>query len=395
MQILSILYYRKKPEGESGGRLDFSDDDDEFVDTKRLNTNSSRKSSWSMIESGQNEIDEIFGSPSPMSRLKNARRSNKESLVDGDCHSKVWLNFNEPDQAALPATSFLHQNSSEEEDLDDIPLVKTGRWAEVEEEDEEDEVINLESDFDDYEVPLENLERDVLTQQLRSDWEEEEDVAAATVDREDFGDSEEEVFGPSPMKQPPARLARLSLGEESKVLSSADATEPVIDDPKLLGLVHQALDLRKKLFKNKHFHKHISKLIIAEAMDLHSDYQALKQLVIDIFEDIPFQKLSSVSESLCRDLDLIRQCLSKLKKRLLEFEENQQSCVSEEIVSSPENDGSPPFDALPGLDSGRFEKHDFLNENQTFFVGQIPLRHLSRHSQQLHSPTSRSSPSRW
>ena len=260
MQILSILYYRKKPEGESGGRLDFSDDDDEFVDTKRLNTNSSRKSSWSMIESGQNEIDEIFGSPSPMSRLKNARRSNKESLVDGDCHSKVWLNFNEPDQAALPATSFLHQNSSEEEDLDDIPLVKTGRWAEVEEEDEEDEVINLESDFDDYEVPLENLERDVLTQQLRSDWEEEEDVAAATVDREDFGDSEEEVFGPSPMKQPPARLARLSLGEESKVLSSADATEPVIDDPKLLGLVHQALDLRKKLFKNKHFHKHISKL---------------------------------------------------------------------------------------------------------------------------------------
>ena len=336
--------------------MDFDDDDDDFVETKKTTTKSSRKSSRS--KSSQNEIDEIFGSPSPMSRLKNARRSNKENLVDGDCHSKIWLNF---DEAALPVTRSVdhHQASSEEEDPDDIPLVNKHSWGNVEQEDddEEDEFINLESDFDDYEAPLENLENDVLTQQLRSQEEkEEEDDVAAPEDNldlagDELGDSEEEVFGPSPMKQLPPRPTRRSIG----VSRSSDLTEePLTDDPKLLGLVQHAVELRKKLFKNKNFHKHISKLTKEEAIYLHEDYQTLKQLVMDIFEVLPFQKLSSVSESLCRDLDLIKQCLSKLKKRLLEFEENQQSSVPEEIPPTEEEyDGSPPFDSLFGVESGK------------------------------------------
>ena len=339
--------------------MDFDDDDDDdFVDTKakKTTTNSSRKSS--RAKSSQNEIDEIFGSPSPMSRLKNARRSNKENLLDGgDCHSQIWNDFDLPHRAALPSTRPVQQLFSEDEDLDDIPLVNTLGWGNVEQEQEEDEVINLESDFDDYEAPLDNLERDVLTQQLRSDWEEEEGDLAAEENLDLAGDdleledSEEEVFGPSPMKQPPVRPSRLSLGGAGIVMPREELDS---DDPQLLILVQQAVDIRKKLFKNKNFHKNISKLITEEAMSLHEDYQALKQLVLDIFEVLPFQKLSSVSESLCRDLDLIKQCLSKLKKRLLEFEENQQNPAPVRICKEKEyNDGSPPFDDLRGMESGK------------------------------------------
>ena len=93
--------------------------------------------------------------------------------------------------------------------------------------------------------------------------------------------------------------------------------ETQFSNPQLEALLSQAVQLRNKLFKNRNFHKHLSKLIPIEAMELHKDFQSFKSLVEDIFLLLPFKKLSSLPESLSKDLNLVQECVEKLRKRLL------------------------------------------------------------------------------
>ena len=293
------------------------DDDDDFLEALQNieNQNLKRKRSKSIID---DDIDAVFGSPSPLSRLKSHRREDKENL--GEVHRQIWfpnLNLEEGGE----------REDSLDQDDDDVPLVRATFKG-------EDKPVVIPDDDEDVINP----------------------------DTEDADSRDSDVIGPSPQKQPKVfvRTPRLSLGDQGVITAKKSPVEenPVKSEvdpisPKLEDLVNRAKEVRDKLFRSRSFHKHISKLIQSEARVLREDYESMKSLIVDMFPLIPFGKTSSLPDYVCQKLTLVQECQEKLRKRLEEFEifeTSQPSSVSPEENDRTKADDSPPFDGLPELD---------------------------------------------
>ena len=293
------------------------DDDDDFLEALQNieNQNLKRKRSKSIID---DDIDAVFGSPSPLSRLKSHRREDKENL--GEVHTQIWFPNLDLEEGG-------EREDSLDQDDDDVPLVRATFKG-------EDKPVVISDD--------------------------DEDVINPDIEDADSRDSE--VIGPSPQKQPKVfvRTPRLSLGDQGVVTAKKSPVEenPVKSEvdpisPKLEDLVSRAKEVRDKLFRSRSFHKHISKLIQSEARVLREDYESMKSLIVDMFPLIPFGKTSSLPDSVCQKLTLVQECQEKLRKRLEEFEifeTSQPSSVSPEENDRTKADDSPPFDGLPELD---------------------------------------------
>ena len=370
-QIKSLLprHCNRFSTKKSEDNLEGFDDDDDFLETlekvEKQNQTPKRKSSWSHAIV-HDDIDAIFGSPSPLSRLKNLK-SNKENDIHQEIRKLPKLNFDEENKAGPSVETSAHQ-SCDSADEDDIPLVYQDRWKEDHEpiaiSDDDEDVINLAEDLDDYEAPLENLQTDCLTQQFLqdADWEElEEDEADAdnfdigeggdALEEESDSRESQEMFGPSPLKQPTIRPPRLSIGEQVIFASEVGQEKTDVKSvPELQEFVDHAIETRKKLFRNKNFHKDLSKLIPTEAMDLRKDYATLTSQILEIFPLLPFDYNFCLPESVCKSLRLVQECQLKLRKRLIDYEESHPNALSPRENDS-ECDASPPFDGLPDVDT--------------------------------------------
>ena len=312
-----------------------------------------------------------------------------EELLRGAELPKINLNnlLDEPQRTPPRQKSSLsvkgsHQLSPEpgeegEDEDDDVPLVTQG----VENEEpyfgmddfDDDDFINLSLDMDQSKVSLERLQVDYLTQVAQ-----EEDNAGYSSDddspglpdipdvfeefNEEPGNDEEDsrdsdmIIGPSPVKQKPARVSgRFSTSGEVNI--TVPTPSPMTSSPELVGdvlslkiAIDNALDIRNRLFKDRNFHKAVTKLSQPEAVMLKTEHTALSNYVCDIFMRLPLKNLNFISQEHSQDLIKVQDCIERLQKRLKEYE--GLHILPDPVQhpphtrSSPEEE-SPPFEMSP------------------------------------------------
>ena len=327
-------------------------------------------------EEKENNPWDSEGDSEDLFRVAELPKLNLNSLLDEP-------NRTPPQQRQSASTKVSHALSPEpdqEDEDDDVPLVTQGMENDepnFEMDDiDDDDFINLSLDMDQSKVSLERLQVDYLTQVAQeednagySSAENEEDspglpdIPDVFEDfNEEAGDNEEDsrdsdmIIGPSPVKKKSTRVSgRFSTSGEVNI--TVPTPSPRTSSPDLEGDVlslkialDNALDIRNRLFKDRNFHKAVSKLSQPEAVTLKTEHTALSNYVCDIFMRLPFKNLNSVSKEHSQDLVKVQDCLERLQKRLKEYENLH-------ILPGPEPDPhinseagaeeSPPFEISP------------------------------------------------
>ena len=394
---------------DSDFTFDGDNDDEDFVNAvgtletsykskSRLSLGKGKKRSGGMrrSSSGYDDIDAIFGkTPSPNSAKKTnrAEKENNPWLISGGESSSVnrkldLPRFNLEDQDSNPDISASFGSSlnipkesdpdqDEEEDDDDVPLLTQAGREDVDQVsfdfDDDDDMINLSMDIDEYKAPLENLEHDFLTQRVAADNagysdSDEECLDEATVDDfmadnvyenhqldlDDEDSKDSEVIGPSPVKQPSNRTSgRFSVsGDQNIKIQTPDPDDESLDTPELDVVLQTAIEMKQRLFKNRNFHKAVTKLSQSEAIYLKTEMAELSILIVDIFSNLPMNSLAALKSEKCKSLLSVQDCIQRLKKKLIEYENLH---IKDITLTKTENEfknfhDSPPFDNSPDLD---------------------------------------------
>ena len=102
------------------------DDDDDFLETvTKMDNQQSKPARKSSVPLECESINDIFGSPSPLSRLKSRKLENKENIRDrsDDLHSKIWPKLNLFDEEDVGSSTMFPEESVDDLGEDDVPLV--------------------------------------------------------------------------------------------------------------------------------------------------------------------------------------------------------------------------------------------------------------------------------
>ena len=395
---------------DSDFTFDGDDDDEDFVNAvgnletsykskSRLSLGKGKKRSEGMrirqSSSGYDDIDAIFGkTPSPHSAKKSnrAEKENNPWLISEGVSSSVnrklelpRFNLEDPDSDPDIPVSFGSSSNilkesdpdqDEEDDDDDVPLLtQAGRDDDKVsfDFDDDDDMINLSMDIDEYKAPLENLEHDFLTQRVAADnagysdsdeecldeapvddFMDDNDNEHRQLDVDDEDSKDSEVIGPSPVKQPSNRTSgRFSVsGDQNIKIQTPDPDDEGVDTPELDVVLQTAIEMKQRLFKNRNFHKAVTKLSQSEAIYLKTELAELSILVVEIFSHLPMNSLATLKSEKCKNLLTVQDCLQRLQKKLKEYENLH---IKDITLTKTENElknfhDSPPFDDSPDLD---------------------------------------------
>ena len=390
---------------------DLDDDDDfqSPADSQRnRNRLSLTKSNVKKRKSGEEyeDIDAIFGEVSPLAKKTKpapARTKRSKSSVDEEKENNPWesegdvedlLGVNEIPKVDLNnildvpqdtqplwkqsvSMKSAHQLSpepdQEDDDDDDVPLVTQEMVNNdpdfmMDDIDEED-FINLSLDMDQSKVSLERLQVDFLTQVAQEDIagyrsakEDDDSIDLPdipdvfeefdNVNEEDSRDSDR-IIGPSPVKQNSKRVSgRFSTSGEVNITvptPSPRTSSPSIegDHDSLKYVLDNALEIRNRLFKDRNFHKAVSKLSQSEAVMLKTEHTCLSNITSDVFMWLPFNNLNSIPYELSQDLSKVQDCLYRLQKKLKEYENAHTVSGHDPPIHISSQDDSPPFELSP------------------------------------------------
>jgi len=306
--------------------------------------------------------DEIFGSSEPLS----AKKGKKVATTD---IKNPW----DDDEDDFQDDLLLPKNESHvamDSDDDDIPLASTN-WDE--EYPSDDDMIDLSQDKDEYEAPLDQLQEDMMTQFVADNagYLSDPDPCSEEIDGET-----QDIIEPSPQKMVTSRQSRLSIppkvedgnkgqvvndvikesGYVSEVVTSTNEGQDINEE--LVKCLKAATDTRNMLYKNRNFHKAVSKLSRDEFNNQMEQLDILSRQVMEIFILLP---LPSIPTAALSDLQVIQTCLCKLRARIKQYEDINLRPVNpfasgtsispppqwtEEDFLHPES-SSPPFESSP------------------------------------------------
>jgi len=333
------------------------------VETKKGTNRLSRGKKTEQQSQEDAWADEIFGSSSPMSAKKGKKEvvAKEEEKLDNP-----WDDDDAFREDSLPLQLPQHSSiTKESDDDDDVPLASKYVGEGEDSYQSEDDMIDLSQDKDEYEAPMEQLQEDLMTQFV-------EDNAGYLSDHssEEMDTETQEIIGPSPQKSVASRPSRPSMTpqQEQVVLENRGEDKVVMDnisdeeqtDEELLSSVMAAVDIRTNLFKNRNFHKAVTKLSREEYSAQVDQFNLLSRQVVDIFLHLP---LPSIPTQISSHLQNIQTCLVKLRTRLKQYDDivveerpvnpfahsiSPPPHFEEEDVVGP-SDYSPPFDASPEL----------------------------------------------
>jgi len=193
---------------------------------------------------------------------------------------------------------------------------------------------------------------------------------------EEINGETQDIIGPSPQKVVTSRQSRLSIpskledddygqvvndvikdsGDVSEIVTSTNEGQDI--DEELAKCLKTATNTRNMLYKNRNFHKAVSKLSKDEFSSQMEQLDILSRQVMEIFILLP---LSSIPSAVLSDLQVIQTCLCKLRSRIKQYEDLNLLPVNpfasgtsispppqwtEEDFLQPES-SSPPFEPSP------------------------------------------------
>jgi len=400
--LLSETVFTNSTVTKSSGIFD-SDSDQELLDTATvLESKAVVSKKVSRLSRGKKTVEpsrvddwaeEIFGSSSPLSAKKGGRvvgaaKVEMDTPWDDDDFQEMDLPLHLPKSEVGSKFEELKYQSD-----DDIPLA-SANYNDSDSYLSEDDMIDLSQDKDEYEAPLEQLQEDLMTQFVA-------DNAGYLSDfsSEEMEEETQEIIGPSPQKPVvTSRVSRPSLStkpeeeevprvnreEQQQQVAEMRPVEEEVVGEELSSSITAAIDIRNNLFKNRNFHKAVSKLSQPEYSNQMDQFNILSRQLVEIFLHLP---LPSIPSQVSSQLQTIQTCLTKLRSRLQQYEE----LVAEERPVNPFAQGisppppqyeeeeedhhpppaySPPFEASPELEAPASPVFSRSNSNPPLTSGQ-------------------------
>ena len=276
--------------------------------------------------------------------------------------------------------------------------------------DDDDDMINLEDDMDDYEAPLEDINNDLMTQTfhpnpmdcatLEGDLEEEEETGDL-----DHGDNEEntvasddapihdepetqEFIEPSPQKQPSRCSIRSSLSSTSMsrtLMTRATSTDEEQEEKEFQEVLQRTRQLVQGLKRSRSFHKHTDKWTEEDVEWTEEQQRKLHQQILELFSKLRQPELKDIQGAAAKLRERKSEYATQMERR--EFLEaksmmTQSNDAPQHTFEEDEEYSSPPFEDSPiagqSLSAGSSGLHQSIDTGSTVIAPNSSFKFKSK-----------------